>query len=197
MNSIDHEHEFKTLEKSYDQLKMLKCNDLTLNHKCIYFNFCFLFFTLFQFTGFYLYTTYRSCKQCHMKHVGIVYISGRSLLLSGYLVMFKAFFPLASETALVLRKELSFCVWVCWSSGSVSERRAWGIKMPKLEEREEVGYPHEPTFSDRQPRLPLHRQYTSDLRRVCINKIKGFWWNLFTGPSTRALAGTEGKEGIS
>ncbi|RXN24816.1 leucine-rich repeat-containing C10orf11-like protein [Labeo rohita] len=45
---------------------------------------------------------------------------------------------------------------------------------PTLEEREEVGYPHEPPFSDRQPRLPLHRQYASDLRRVCVNKIKGF-----------------------
>ncbi len=42
MNSIDHEHEFKTLEKSQDQLKMLKCNDLTLNHKGIYCNFSFL-----------------------------------------------------------------------------------------------------------------------------------------------------------
>ncbi len=94
INSIDHEHEFKTLKKSQDPLKMLKCNDLTLNHKSIYFTFCYLFFTLIQFTGFYLYTTHWSCKQCHMKHVGIVYISGRSLLLSGYLVMFKAFFSL-------------------------------------------------------------------------------------------------------
>lgn len=42
MNSIDHEHEFRTLEKSHDQLKMLKCNDLTLIHKCIYFT-CFFY----------------------------------------------------------------------------------------------------------------------------------------------------------
>lgn len=72
-------------------------------------------------------------------------------------------------------------------------------KWPTLEEREEVGYPHGPTFFflDRQPRLPLHRQYASDLRRVCVSKIKGFRWNPFIGPSARALAGTEGKEGIS
>ncbi len=37
MNSIDHEHELKTLEKSHDQLKMLKCNDLTINKKVCFF----------------------------------------------------------------------------------------------------------------------------------------------------------------
>lgn len=98
------------------------------------------------------------------------------------------FSPLGSQTALVLSKELSFCVWVCWSSESVWELREHeASKCPTLKEREEVGYPHESTFSDRQPRLPLHWLYASDLTRVCVvNKIKGFRWNPFTGPCCKS-----------
>ncbi len=89
------------------------------------------------------------------------------------------------------------CLFVSGSVGLQSLFQNWEHEASKCPTLEEVGYPHEPTFSDRQPRLPLHRQYASDLRRVCINKTKGFRWNPFTGPSTRALAGTEGKEEIS
>ncbi len=127
---------------------------INLTSKCIYFNFCFLFFLpSFQFTGFTILPTWpRSfVNSVTLKHVGpLVTLRQESAIILWIIWWCLRHFP----------SRLWDPLWA-WGNGKSwlfvsgfllvcrvrsSERRAWGLKMPKLEEREEVGYPHEPTL---------------------------------------------------
>ncbi len=86
-----------------------------------------------QFTSFYLYSTYWSCKQCHMKHLWgnrhCLHLRQESAII--YIWWCLRHFSLSPLRLLwSWGKSCLFVSGSVWSSESVSELRAWGIKMP-------------------------------------------------------------------